>query len=50
MNIEQLKAQGFAIIDKLLEWALSPQFYAQTMYLANTMTMMLFFIFTWCLG
>ena len=29
MNLEQIKAQGFAVLDKLLEWALSPQFYAQ---------------------
>ncbi len=29
VNLEQLKTQGFAILDKLLEWALSPQFYAQ---------------------
>lgn len=29
MDIEQLKGQALAVADKLLEWALSPQFYAQ---------------------
>ena len=29
MNIEQLKTQALAILDKLIEWGLSPQFYAQ---------------------
>ena len=29
MNLEQLKTQAQAILDKLIEWGLSPQFYAQ---------------------
>lgn len=29
MNIEQAKEQALAILDKLIEWGLSPQFYAQ---------------------
>ena len=29
MNIDQIKDQALAVLDKLLEWALSPQFYAQ---------------------
>jgi small-conductance mechanosensitive channel len=29
MNLQQLKSQGMAVLDKLIEWGLSPQFYAQ---------------------
>jgi len=29
MNIDQIKIQALAIFDKLLEWGMSPQFYAQ---------------------
>ncbi|HFC05226.1 MAG TPA: mechanosensitive ion channel, partial [Rhizobiales bacterium] len=29
MNLEQIKNQAWAIVDKLLEWGMSPQFYAQ---------------------
>jgi len=29
MNIDQLKTQAFGVLDKLIEWGLSPQFYAQ---------------------
>jgi len=31
MNIEQLKIQAQTILDKLIEWGLSPQFYAQVL-------------------